>query len=298
MPAKLVLEAPAKINLYLEVGPLRADGYHSVRTVMQAIELCDMVEIALGPGGGRIELQVEGDAPAGDENLCVQAAESFSAWLKKPMAARIKLRKRIPKGAGLGGGSSDAAAVLRGLLLLSEADMSRDELFRLAASLGSDVPFFLIGGTALGMGRGEEIFPLVQAPPLLVVLANPGNELSTRLVYERFDLVGGGEPHDDGPGPLIESLAAGAANRIPALLFNSLQQASTEIVPDTLELMERAREAGAEGCLVSGSGPTIFALANNEEQAVMLENEMKQVAPWVLRTSFRSCGVSLLSPSL
>ncbi len=292
-PRRIALEAPAKINLYLEVGPRRPDGYHPVRTVMQAIELCDSVEIELEQSGRGIEIEVAGNAPAGDDNLCVVAAEAYLELSKKPLGMRIRLEKRIPNAAGLGGGSSDAAAVLRGLHLLLQGDLGREELFGLAASLGSDVPFFLVGGTALAQGRGEQIFPLVQAPPLPILLANPGIELSTRLVYEKFDHIGGEEPPRNGPAGLVESLASQAPGRISELLYNSLQRAAIDLVPEIGKLLDMAKQSGEGACLISGSGPTVFVINKNEE-GLSMENQMKQIAPWVLSTRFRSSGVALL----
>jgi 4-diphosphocytidyl-2-C-methyl-D-erythritol kinase len=290
---KVSLEAPAKINLYLEVGPLRPDGYHAVRTVMQAVELCDIVEMELLEEGSRLDLEVDGDAPSGEENLCLRAAGVFSEALGKPLAVRIKLIKRIPRAAGLGGGSSDAAAVLRALDYLLEGPFSREELFKLAASIGSDVPFFLVGGTAMGVGRGERITPLTQAPPLPVILATPGLELSTADVYRRFDLSGGDSPPGGGPEALVESLPGGDAGLIGIFLHNSLQRAAGKMVPEIIGLLDTAVKAGAEGVLVSGSGPTVFLLAGDETRAESLERKMNEAAPLVIKSRFRSSGVRM-----
>jgi 4-diphosphocytidyl-2-C-methyl-D-erythritol kinase len=290
---KVSLEAPAKINLYLEVGSLRPDGYHSVRTVMQAVDLCDTVDVELVEGGSRLDFEVDGDAPSGEENLCMRAAGAFSDAVGKIPAMRIKLTKHIPRAAGLGGGSSDAAAVLRALDFLMEGAFRREELFSLAASIGSDVPFFLVGGTALGEGRGDRITPLPQAPPLPVILASPGVELSTADVYSRFDLTGGDNPPSGGPEALIESLPEGDAGRIALMLHNSLQRAAGKMVPKVIELLELARAGGAEGVQVSGSGPTVFALVGDDARAEALERRMNDGAPLVIRTRFRSSGVSL-----
>lgn len=293
MHTRVNLEAPAKINLYLEVGSIRPDGYHAVRTVMQAIEICDIVELELMVGGSGLDLEVEGDAPLGEENLCLQAAAAFAEAIGKTLALRIRLRKHIPRASGLGGGSSDAAAVLRALdFLLGEA-MGREGLLKLAASIGSDVPFFLVGGTALAEGRGERITPLVQAPPLPVILANPGGELSTAEVYRRFDLVGGDDPPQDGLQALIESLPGGNTDRISKLLFNSLQKSASQLEPRIAELLRRAREVGAEGAMVSGSGPTVFLLAGDDHSAAALERNMGNATPLIVKTRFRSSGVSI-----
>jgi 4-diphosphocytidyl-2-C-methyl-D-erythritol kinase len=290
---KVTLEAPAKINLYLEVGPLRSDGYHAVRTVMQAVELCDTVEVELGEGGDGMELVVEGDAPAGPDNLCLRAAEAFATALGRHLAGRIKLIKRIPQAAGLGGGSSDAAAVLRALNYLLGEGLQREELLWTAASLGSDVPFFLLGGTVLGEGRGERVSPLLQAPPLPLLLLNPGTGLEAKEVYGRFDLRGGDDPPGGGPRDLIAALPGGDINAIATLLFNSLQRAALEMDPAIRKLLEVGRRTGAKGALVSGSGPTVFALVSDDEAARGLEAEMRGAVPFVVRTRFRTSGVSL-----
>ena len=289
---KITLEAPAKINLYLEVGALRPDGFHQVRTVMQAVDLCDLVEVELASGGSGLELDVDGGAPAGDENLCIRAAETFNSVLREPVGARIRLIKRIPQAAGLGGGSSDAAAVLRALDLLLGGVLRKEELLRMAASLGSDVSFFLLGGTVLAGGRGEKVSPLEQAPPLPVVLANPGRELPTAEVYRRYDQEGGGEPPQGSLEALIGALPGGDLGEIAPHLFNSLQTAACRMLPEVGKLLNRAEEAGAEGVLVSGSGPTVFLLAGDEEGAAALERAMGDVAPQVIRTHFRGAGVS------
>jgi len=292
MRSRAVLEAPAKINLYLEVGPPRSDGYHPVRTVLQAVDICDLLEVEVTEGGEGIELAVEGDAPAGDDNLCYRAAAVFLAATGMRMGIKIRLSKRIPQAAGLGGGSSDAAAVLRIMNFITGEALNREELLRTAASLGMDVPFFLIGGTALGEGRGERMTPLPQAPPLPVLLVNPGAALSTAEVYRHFDLSGGDDPPAQGPGPLVAALPAGDVVTIATLLHNSLQRAACELMPEVGALLEKAAEAGAAGTLVSGSGPTVFILATSDEESALLEEEMRRHAPVVFRTRFRMAGVS------
>lgn len=289
---RITLEAPAKINLYLEVGSLRPDGFHNVRTVIQAVDLCDRVEVELKGAGEALELEVEGEAPAGGDNLCLRAAETINSVLRKPVGARIRLVKRIPQAAGLGGGSSDAAAVLRALDFLLGGVLRKRELLSMAASLGSDVPFFLLGGTVLAGGRGERISPLKQAPPLQVVLVNPGRELSTSEVYRWFDQAGGEDPPPGGPEALIGALPGGDPGEISRHLFNSLQRAACILAPEVEELLASALRAGAEGALVSGSGPTVFLLARDEDGATALEARMRDTAPLVVRTRFRGAGVS------
>jgi 4-diphosphocytidyl-2-C-methyl-D-erythritol kinase len=289
--SRVVIEAPAKINLYLEVGPARPDGYHPVRTVLQTVEVCDVLAVEVIDGGSGLHLEVGGDAPTGEDNLCHRAATAFLAATGMRMGIRIALTKAIPQAAGLGGGSSDAAAVLRVLNFIAGEALSREELLQAASALGMDVPFFLVGGTALGEGRGERITALPQAPPLPVVLMNPGVGLSTAEVYRRFDAQGGGDPPAPGPADLIAALPHGDGGAIASLLHNSLQPAACELMPEVASLLQEADREGAAGALVSGSGPTVFVLASGEERAADLEAEMKRHAPLLVCTSFRSSGV-------
>ncbi len=297
MYGKLLLKAPAKINLYLEVGPRRGDGYHRVRTVLQAVEWFDLVELELEPGSRGIHLEVEGEAPSGEDNLCHRAARLFLETAGISARVRIRLTKEIPVAAGLGGGSSDAAAVLRGLEHLSGAGLGKRELFRLASRLGSDVPFFLVGGTALGEGRGEVVTPVEQAPPFPVVLVNPGKGLSTSEVYRRFDLLPPAEPPAGGPRPLLDSLAAGDAAGAAAHLYNALQDAACALLPELVGLLEAACRSGALGALVSGSGPTVFMLAPGPEEAELLASRMGEAAPLVRVSRFCSHGVVIGEPA-
>ncbi|MDI6874305.1 4-(cytidine 5'-diphospho)-2-C-methyl-D-erythritol kinase [Candidatus Solincola sp.] len=293
MLRKALLKAPAKINLYLEVGPRRADGYHRVRTVLQAVEWFDLVELEVEPGGRGISLEVEGEAPTGEDNLCHRAAELFLEAAGISAGVRIKLTKDIPVAAGLGGGSSDAAAVLRGLDYLTGAGLGGENLFRLASRLGSDVPFFLLGGTVLGEGRGEVVTPAVQAPSLPVVLANPGKGLSTAEVYRRFDLLPAGEPPAGGPRSLLDSLAAGDVGGVAAHLYNALQEAACALLPELAGILIAARRTGAPGVLLSGSGPTVFMLASGPEEAELIASRIREAAPVVRVTRFCSHGVVL-----
>ncbi len=176
----------AKINLGLEVGPLRPDGYHELRTVYQSIALADLLEVHAAPRGLSFTCEGEG-APPGEDNLVARAARALQDAFSCKKGARIRLVKRIPVQAGLGGGSADAAVTLLALVRLWRLPASPADLIPLAAALGSDVPFFLTGGTALGVGRGEEVYPLPDAPPLDVVVALSPRGTSTREAYGRLD---------------------------------------------------------------------------------------------------------------
>ena len=181
---QVALKAYGKINLGLAVLGRRQDGYHELRTVFQTISLADRLEVRLTPGRREVRLEIRGfEVPTGSNNLAVLAAESLLAELKLRNRVEILLDKRIPPGSGLGGASSDAAVVLRAVAMLAVRALPRERLHRLAAQLGSDVPFFLYGGRALGLGRGEEVYPLPEEARRHCVLFFPGEGMNTAEAY-------------------------------------------------------------------------------------------------------------------
>jgi len=295
MDKRITVEAPAKLNLFLQVGPRRPDGYHEVRTVMQALGLCDRLTLGWAEGEGSYRVEPEGMAaslPWSRENLAFRAWELYRR--EAGLAGRglhLELSKRIPLAGGLGGGSSDASAVLVGLEELTGGALGREALLRLAGELGSDVPFFLTGGTALAEDRGERVTPLDPAPPLWAVLANPGAPLSTAAVYSHFDALSGAEaagglPREDLDG-FLEALRSGDSRRVFGSLRNDLQAACLELLPPASALLEDftrllgrlPEEGGCSRVMVSGSGPTLFALVAEEGEARRLEGELAGIAP-------------------
>jgi 4-diphosphocytidyl-2-C-methyl-D-erythritol kinase len=259
------VEAPAKLNLALAVVGRREDGYHDLRTVFQAVDLAD--DLVLAPGGNGIELTVEGEVSVdgGPSNLAVRAAALLARRHAPGRGARIRLRKRIPVGAGLGGGSSDAAAVLLGLERLWDLALSRPEREALALELGSDVPFFLRGGTARGEGRGERLTPLPDVPCSAFVLAVPALSLSTRDV---FAALREGEA-TGGPGVEAAERAVreGDCAALGRNLVNDLEAPATRVAP-ALAGWRRALEArGAPAVGLSGSGAAYFVPFSGEDEA-------------------------------
>lgn len=260
------VQAPAKVNPVLEVLSKRPDGYHELSLVFQAIALFDELEFIRGGDGLRVEI-AESPEPlaADDSNLVVKAAKLFLKEILRGTAdVLIRLKKRIPLAAGLGGGSSDAAATLLGLDLVFNAMSSKEHLQSLAAQLGSDVPFFLSGGTALGTGRGEVITPWEAAPEMWLVLAKPAQGLSTPAVYQSGKA-------EFSPGKKTAAfrglLGEKSLPKIAGSLFNSLQPAAFYLMPEVESLRNRMVEAGALGALVSGSGPTVFGIAKSQKAA-------------------------------
>jgi 4-diphosphocytidyl-2C-methyl-D-erythritol kinase len=198
MTGRIAYRAFAKINLGLHVGAKRPDGFHEVRTVLQSVALCDLLEVHPSE-----ELSLscsDPGLPAGEENLVMKAARALQRAVSCERGARITLTKRIPSQAGLGGGSSDAAAALVALARLWRIPFSCEELAPVAAALGADVPFFLVGGTALGVSMGEEVYPLPDGPTLNLVLALPKTGMPTAEAYRRLD-AGSLSPRAPDPGP-------------------------------------------------------------------------------------------------
>ncbi|MGY1723083.1 4-(cytidine 5'-diphospho)-2-C-methyl-D-erythritol kinase [Blastococcus sp. SYSU DS0533] len=287
----VVVRAPAKINVHLGVGPLREDGYHALHTVYLAVSLHDTVTARPGEGLS-LRMAGEGGAGAGQvptdrTNLVWRAAELLARHAGVPADADLDVVKRIPVAGGLAGGSADAAATLVALDALWGTRAGREELLRLAAELGSDVPFGLVGGVALGTGRGEQVSPVLAAGQWHWVLGIAGEGLSTPAVYGELDRMraDGRVPDVSGPSPadpLLAALRAGSTAEFGAALANDLQPAALALRPDLRRALRAAEDAGARAALLSGSGPTVAALADDEESAVRLAAELAGVG--VFRT--------------
>lgn len=280
----VVARAPAKVNVHLGVGPLRPDGFHELRTVYLAVSLLDTV--TAGPGEG-LALTVTGEGtegrgadlvPTDRRNLVWRAAELLAASAGVPADATLAIDKAIPAAAGLAGGSADAAAALVALDALWGTRAGRDDLVELAAQLGSDVPFSLVGGVALGAGRGEQVTPVLARARTHWVLGIAGEGLSTPAVYGELDrLRAAGRLPDAGPAdpePVLAALRDGAPAGLAAALANDLQAPALALRPALGRALRAATEAGAAAALVSGSGPTVAALAEDEAGALRLAAEL------------------------
>lgn len=257
------VEAPAKVNLRLRILAREASGFHALETLFCAVSLSDAVEVL--PGGPGVSLRVEGGVDTGppERNLAVRAAERFHAALGRPPALRIVLTKRIPSAAGLGGGSSDAAATLRALNLLHGDPFSRAELLQVAAGLGSDVPFFLCGSPlALAWGRGERLLALPPLSPRPVLIAHPGVAMPTGDMFRRV-----AERRGEGAPP--EALAFGwemleGWPGVAALAENDFEPVAFERIPLLAEAKAGMLEAGAVFAMLSGSGASLFGVFPDE----------------------------------
>jgi 4-diphosphocytidyl-2-C-methyl-D-erythritol kinase len=269
--------APAKVNVHLAVGPLRPDGFHELRTVYLAVSLFDTVTV--GPGEGlRVSVTGEGAdgaVPTDRRNLVWRAAELLARQAGVPADADIGIAKSIPAAAGLAGGSADAAAALVALDALWGTRVAREDLTELAAQLGSDVPFSLHGGVALGAGRGERLTPVLARRPWHWVLGIAGEGLSTPAVYGELDRLRAAGRLPEGTElaaaePVISALRGGTAPTLAAALTNDLQAPALSLRPALRRALRAATDAGAAAALVSGSGPTVAALAEDEAAAVRL----------------------------
>lgn len=294
--------ARAKINLFLQVGERRDDGYHEIKSVMQALELSDELYFRrTDADSGKIQIRCNDvSVPAGDDNIVSKAIEAFEkhTGVMGSSGIDVLINKRIPLGAGLGGGSADAAAALLAMNHIFELEMPMDTLMSIGARVGSDVPFCFKGGTALATGRGEEIRQLDPLPPFQVVLAAMSQEISTAEVYRRFDAMAaeGKTPAASEMEPRLEALLAGVekhefANIYPNLR-NSLESA-TIASAQVEEFKSTAMDSGAVAAMMTGSGSTVFALVAGMEQAAEVAWELGKTAPITIITSFADKGAEV-----
>jgi 4-diphosphocytidyl-2-C-methyl-D-erythritol kinase len=272
----VTVRVPGKINLYLAVGDQRDDGYHELTTVFHAVSLVDDITVR-NADVLSLELSGEGAAelPVDERNLAWQAAELMADHVGRAPDVSIAIDKSIPVAGGMGGGSADAAAVLVAMNALWELGVPRRDLHALAAKLGSDVPFALHGGTALGTGRGEELATVLARNTFHWVLAFAEGGLSTPAVFTELDRLRLGErkgagtpPRLDGPGPVLAALAAGDPEQLAPLLGNELQAAAVSMDPALRRVLRAGVEAGALAGIVSGSGPTCTFLCASVPAAV------------------------------
>lgn len=273
----MTVRAPSKVNLHLGVGDLRADGYHELTTVFQALSLSDRVHLA---PARELSIRVTGEGvdevPVDQRNLVWQAATRLARRAEREPRVEITVDKGIPVAGGMAGGSADAAATLVGLNALWQLDLTRDELAGIAAELGSDVPFILHGGTAIGTGRGEKLLPVLARNEFHWVIAFAKGGLGTPEVYAELDrLRAAGDPPRLGePQRLMQALAGGDPKDVAPLLGNDLQAAALSLRPELRRTLRAGVEAGALTGIVSGSGPTCVFLCADADAAVEVSAEL------------------------
>lgn len=275
LPERVVrVRAPGKVNLSLRVGPRRPDGYHPVATVFQAVSVFEEVvarpaeAFAVSASGPQAQA-----VPTDESNLALRAARAVAERAGVDDGVHLHLVKGVPVAGGMAGGSADAAAALVACDALWGTGLSRDELLELAADLGSDVPFALVGHTAVGQGRGHLLTPALSRGEFHWAFAVQDRGLSTAAVYGAFDDLHGAAatpPDDEQDVPLMQALLAGDAAALGAALHNDLEGAALELDPGLAEPLAIATDAGALGVVVSGSGPTVAALARSRQHALAI----------------------------
>ncbi len=280
----VTVRAPAKINIYLGVGPRRPDGFHDLATVFHALHLGDEV-VAERDEAGRVTVDVVAAdgatvdvaaVPRDESNLAARAARALGRYAGVECGVRLTIVKRIPVAGGLAGGSADAAAALVACDAVWETGCGRAELATLGARLGSDVPFALHGGTALGSGRGERLAPVMAPARLSWVVAVADGGLSTPDVYSALDDLRGDAAVDPPtvPDALLTALRHSDVPAVGRYLDNDLQAAALQLRPQLQEVLDEGQQLGAVGGIVSGSGPTVVFLADDDRAAQALADDL------------------------
>ena len=279
MPSYIQIQSYAKINWTLDVLFKRDDGYHELRTIYQTVSLHDQLRIT--ETDDPIEIVCE-DArvPCDETNLAFKAAALLRDATGTSKGSRIEIEKFIPVAAGLGGGSSNAAATLLGLVKLWQIEIDDRELAHIAAALGSDVPFFLVGGTALGVGRGEEVSSVEQLHCEHLLLVNPGFAVSTRDAYQKLSRLTRSDAAFNIP---LALLAAKGISGLPLGARNDLEDAVLAAHPEIAEVKRRLSSLGARHAQMSGSGATVFGVFDNSQTTEQAEAEIRSLGYWAQR---------------
>ncbi|WEG12736.1 4-(cytidine 5'-diphospho)-2-C-methyl-D-erythritol kinase [Pullulanibacillus sp. KACC 23026] len=274
---KTIEKAPAKINLSLDVLHKRPDGYHEVEMVMTTVDLSDRLELQEIRDYDQILIRSSAPfVPEDERNLAYQAAKHIKQKYGVKTGVRINITKDIPVAAGLAGGSSDAAAVIRALNRLWSLNMTLDEMMEIGEKIGSDVPFCIVGGTALATGRGERLEMLSSPPPCWVVLAKPSISVSTADTYKALNLEGAAHPN---VSEMVRAIANRDYNEMCSKLGNILESVTLSKVAEVEQLKTHMEQMGADGVLMSGSGPTVFGLTQYESRVNRIYNSLKGYCP-------------------
>ncbi len=267
MKRTLTAHAPAKVNLMLRIVKKREDGYHEIRTIFQKISLHDTLRFTLRKEPGIVIQTSDPNLPTGKENLIHRAAASILERSAYPGGVAIRVRKRIPVGAGLGGGSSNAATTLKSLNSLLSLNLSPKELSALGLRIGADVPFFLMEGSALGEGIGERLRK-IDLPELWYILVNPGFEVSTAWAYQNHILTKDRIHYNIHKFPRSQEDVA-------RILWNDLEPVVSKVHPEISAAREVLCSEGAMGALMTGSGPTVFGIFRGEGDASKAYKKIK-----------------------
>ena len=273
-------KAHAKINLSLDITGKRANGYHDVRMIMQTLELCDELSFEKGESGVRLTTDDEmlnKEQAEGSDNLVIKAANKLSEAVGRTFDVNISLKKNIPIAAGMAGGSADAAAALRGLNRLFDLGLSNDELREIAVKIGADVPFCVEGGLALCEGIGEKLTPLKGPKRLKVLICKPNIFVSTKDVYVAYDKET--HPYHPDVDEMAEALEDEDILKTAKLLGNTLESVTKSAHPVIGEIEKSMLDTGALNSIMTGSGPTVFGIFNDEALLLKGEQRLKESYP-------------------
>lgn len=285
---KIIVPAPAKINLALDIKGNREDGFHEIETIMQSVSLCDYVEIRKNRGGINVHASIKG-LPQGPANIAYRAAEMIIQYSGLSTGVDIRIEKKIPVAGGLAGGSSDAAAVLKGINILFGLNIDDTVLLDMAAELGSDVPFCLRGGTVFASGRGEILRELPDLKRVDLVIVNPGIEISTAWVYQEYDRLC--EKRELPVRELLALIEDKAEIKWNEGWANVLEDAVLPYYQDIARIKENLKKMGASFVLMTGSGPTVFAVAETQKAVERIKNNWPEkkdfvTTAWTVKKDF------------
>lgn len=289
---KKTIDAPAKINLSLDVVRRKEDGYHELSMIMQQVALKDIVTITSSDIEGAdkdydqsLDIEITCDhskVPLNENNIVWKAVKLMSEEYDVVKKVKIHIEKHIPVSGGMGGGSTDAAAVLKGLNELWALNLTDDRLRELGLKLGADVPFFIQGGTAHAEGIGEELTPLPSFKGRLILIANPGFDVSTKNVYEKLDLYGLKDRPDI--NSIIQYIEKGDTKRLAYNMRNILESVTIAMHIEIAQIKKKMIDCGALGSLMSGSGPTVFGIFEDIEEMEQCKRELSETVDLVVST--------------
>lgn len=288
MSNRITVSAPGKINIFFKVGALQENGFHEVLSVYQALDLRESVTVSASNSwqvsvSGALSAEQIAAVPTGEDNLVVRAAKSIAelAGLDDPHPVNFEIAKNVPVAGGMGGGSADAAAALLAVDELWCTGIDGDSLLNKAAELGADIPFALLGGTAIGVGKGDDLEPIDDVSQLNWVLVPMDAGLSTPRVYAKLDEIRAARGENpemvatpSKPHELISALKFGDAHEVAKHLHNDLQEAAVALMPELSATMQAGIAAGALAAMVSGSGPTVAMLAESAAAAESIANNL------------------------
>jgi 4-diphosphocytidyl-2-C-methyl-D-erythritol kinase len=254
----LTLQAPAKVNLRLDVLRKRSDGYHDLRTMMERVNIHDEIEIKIVEKGLFVQCDNE-EVPEDEDNIAFRALKEILAYSSRNVGVEVFIKKNIPVASGMGGGSSNAAAVIKGINYLLKLKLNKEKLIKIGAKVGADVPFFLFEGPALAEGIGEQLKKIRSMPKLLFLIVNPGIKVSTEAVYNRYNA-----EHTYGDKPEELPSVYRTKKDVAKILSNDLEKVTIKEFPVIEEIKNELIKNGAIASLMTGSGPTVFGLYSDK----------------------------------